>query len=39
MKLPDNFAEKLLNLELDVESPNVSVKTVTDLLELYRVIK
>lgn len=36
--LPPNFAEDLLNLELDVEQPNVSIEIITRLLELYRVI-
>lgn len=33
--LIDNFAEDLLNLELDMEQPNVDVKNVHRLLELY----
>ena len=33
--LIDNFAEDLLNLELDMEQPTVDVKNVHKLLELY----
>lgn len=33
--LIDNFAEDLLNLELDMEQPTVDVKNVHRLLELY----
>lgn len=33
--LIDNFAEKLLNLELDMEQPEVDVQSVHNLLELY----
>jgi len=34
-QLIDNFAEDLLNLELDMEQPIVDVKNVNKLLELY----
>lgn len=36
-KLRENFAEELLNLELEIESPEITMETVTKLLELYRV--
>ena len=36
-KLPENFAEDLLNLELDIEQEDVEIKTVMKLLELYAV--
>ena len=36
-KLPEDFAEKILNLELDVEDENVTMITVNALLELYAV--
>ncbi|CAD8101219.1 unnamed protein product [Paramecium sonneborni] len=34
-KLPQNFAEKVLNLELDVESNAASKEEIQELLELY----
>ncbi|CAD8083987.1 unnamed protein product [Paramecium primaurelia] len=34
-KLPSNFAEKVLNLELDVESNAASKEEIQELLELY----
>lgn len=38
LKLRENFAEELLNLELEIESPDLCMETITKLLELYRVI-
>ena len=37
VQLPDTFAQDLMHLELEAEHPNVSVDTITRLLELYRV--
>ena len=38
-QLPKNFAEDLLNLEMEIESQNVDIEIVTRLLQLYAVIK
>ena len=38
-KLPDNFAETVLNLELDVEQTEVPLEAVNQLIELYAVEK
>lgn len=35
-KLRNNFAEELLNLEMEVEQENVTMETVTALLNLYK---
>ena len=37
-KLPDNFAEELLNLELDVEQDNFNINSINKLISLYAVI-
>ncbi|KAM3147622.1 hypothetical protein pb186bvf_000429 [Paramecium bursaria] len=36
VKLRENFAQELLNLEMELEQPNVSMETVAGLLNLYR---
>lgn len=36
-KLPENFAETVLNLELDMEQVEVSLDAVNQLIELYAV--
>jgi len=36
-KLPENFAETVLNLELDIEQPEISLEAVNQLIELYAV--
>ncbi len=35
--LPENFADLVFNLELDLESDNFEVSTVRKLMELYAV--
>lgn len=37
LSLPPNFADDLLDLELEVEQPNVSIEVITRLIELYGV--
>ena len=36
-KLPENFAENLLNLEIELEQGKYSLKNINGLLELYSV--
>jgi hypothetical protein len=35
--LPENLAEDLLYLEMEVESDHVSIEIINKILELYRV--
>ena len=37
--LPPNFAERVLNLELDMEQATVEIEKVNGLIELYAVYK
>lgn len=38
-KLPPNFAEQVLNLELDMEQDKIKIESINELIELYAVIK
>lgn len=36
--LPNGFAERVFNLEMDVELPDVTQEAVNELLKLYSVV-
>jgi len=38
-RLPENFAENLLNLEIELEQGKYTIKNINDLLQLYSVMR